>query len=94
MTQPLGGVEITPPAPTQVLVSTVENTVVVTQNQTLVSVTTEGPKEVIGGPLESLSNVDTSGKVDGSVIYYDEGTDKYRADSVATLITLTDGGNF
>lgn len=90
----IGQVFITPPSNTSVSVSTTENTVVVTQNQTLVSVTTEGPKEVIGGPLESLSNVNTTDKVDGSVLYYDGNSDTYKVDSSATILKLTDGGNF
>lgn len=44
--------------------------------------------------LNSLSDVDDSDKVDGSVLYYDSGSSSFKADDVNTKLTLADGGNF
>lgn len=46
------------------------------------------------GALASLSDVLTASKVDGSVLVYNQGQDKFVADSATTKLTLTDGGNF
>lgn len=47
-----------------------------------------------GNAIGSLSDVSTNGKVDGSVLVYNQGQDKFIADSATTTLTLTDGGNF
>lgn len=47
-----------------------------------------------GGTLGALTDVNTSEKVDGSVLYYDATEAKFLADDITTRITLTDGGNF
>jgi len=44
--------------------------------------------------LSDLSDVNIGGKINGSVLVYDGGSQKFLADSVFTTITLTDGGNF
>lgn len=53
-----------------------------------------------GGPVQTVASVDTiegletANKADGSVIYYDGSSDMFKADSLYTVLTLTDGGNF
>lgn len=47
-----------------------------------------------GGTLGNLTDVNTSAKANGSVLYYDEAAAKFLADDITTRITLTDGGNF
>jgi len=59
----------------------------------LVLLSTSGPK-VAYGTLESIEDMDTSDKVDKSVVYYDGNSGSYKADSLYTVTTLTDGGNF
>lgn len=44
--------------------------------------------------LSDLTDVETSGKTEGSVLYFDSGAAKFLADDVNTLFTLSDGGNF
>lgn len=44
--------------------------------------------------LANLDDVDVSTKVDKSVVYYDQTAEKFVANSIHTIITLTDGGNF
>ena len=76
---------------TQVNVTTQKNTVTVnTSGQlTTVTATTAGPQ----GPPGDF-DLNQSSKVDKSVIYYDQSADTFRADSVYTTETLTDGGSF
>jgi|TARA_B100000282_G_C31671685_1_gene462511 hypothetical protein len=38
--------------------------------------------------------VQDSGKVEGSVVYYDISTNKFKADSTTTKLTIVDGGSF
>lgn len=51
---------------------------------------------VVGGidSLAELTDVDTTGRVDGSVLIYDGTTARFVADSINTRLTLADGGNF
>lgn len=44
--------------------------------------------------LSGLTDVDVSGKTNGSVLVYDGNSQKFVANSSSTLTTLTDGGNF
>lgn len=46
------------------------------------------------GEFGTLSDVDATAKVSGSVVYYDAASSKFLADDITTKITLTDGGNF
>lgn len=94
MANQLGQVNVFPGAANTVKVENTDNIVAVTSTETKVTVTTEGPRQIVSGPLEGLSNVVTSGKVDKSVLYYDVTSDKYKVDATATFLTLTDGGNF
>tara|TARA_Y100000114_G_scaffold12002_1_gene9646 strand:+ start:693 stop:905 length:213 start_codon:yes stop_codon:yes gene_type:complete len=66
------------------------NSVTVTQvsDVTTVEVTTQGPQGPVG-----FDFVDTD-KVDGSVIYYDSSSAKFKADATTTKLTLVNGGNF
>ena len=76
---------------TSVNVTTQKNTVTVsTSGQlTTVTATTAGPQ----GPPGDFE-LNQSGKVDGSLVYYDATAATFKADAVNTTDTLTDGGNF
>lgn len=52
------------------------------------------PYAASGSTLASLNDVSASGKVDGSVLTYNQTVDKFVADSATTRLTLTDGGNW
>lgn len=75
---------------TSVNISNLTNTVVVTDgvDGTVVSVITQGPQGPTGLVLDQAS------KVDKSVIYYDAAASTFKADSIWTVPTLSDGGNF
>lgn len=61
----------------------------------VVEVITPGPQGPPGTTtLAGLSDVNTSGKVDQSVLYYDSASGQWRGDDINTVITITDGGNF
>lgn len=89
---------------TTVNVSSVTNTVVATDRSgsttvqvpvtTTVEALTAGPQGPIGPPGPSGLVVDTTAKVNQSVVYYDGGTSTFKADGVWTTDTLSDGGNF
>ena len=67
------------------------NTVTVIEGgTTIVRVATEGPQ----GPVGAGFDLDSSGKVDKSVVYYDSSAGQFKADNLQTILTLTDGGNF
>lgn len=61
---------------------------------TIVTAVTEGPQGPFPRRLGDIHNVDTSAVNDGSVLYYDESEEVFRADSTWTTTSLTDGGNF
>ena len=70
-------------------VTTTKNTVTVNEgDSTVVTVATRGP----AGP-KGL-DLDETAKVDGSVVYYDSTSAKFKADATTTKLTLVDGGNF
>ena len=70
------------------------NSVTVSQvsDVTTVDITTQGPQ----GPTFSSSGttLNDSSKVDGSVLYYDDSSCTFKADSTTTKLTLVNGGNF
>ena len=70
------------------------NSVTVSQvsDVTTVEITTQGPQ----GPTFSSSGttLNDSSKVDGSVLYYDDSSGTFKADSTTTKLTLVNGGNF
>ena len=63
-------------------------------------ITQDGVSVISGGggggssTLAGLTDVDTTLKVDTSVLYYKSSVSKFVADDVNTIITLIDGGNF
>lgn len=89
---------------TTVNVTSVTNTVVATDNSgsttvqvpvtTVVDAISVGPQGPIGPPGPAGLVVDTTAKVNQSVVYYDGGTSTFKADGVWTTDTLSDGGNF
>ncbi len=74
---------------TSVNVTELKNTVTVNEGDTtVVTVGVAGPQGPVGFELEDTN------KVDGSVIYYDQSSAKFKADATTTKLTLVDGGNF
>ena len=72
-------------------VTTNGSTAVVTVPQTsVVSAITQGPQ----GPAGPGFDVDSTAKVDKSVVYYDAASASFKADAVWTTATLVDGANF
>ncbi len=70
------------------------NTVTVTEGATtIVRVATEGPQGP-QGPAGSGFDLDSSGKVDKSVVYYDSSAGQFKADDTWTITTLVFGGDF
>jgi hypothetical protein len=77
--------------------------VVVYQQTAQVNVAAAGPQGPVGPPgapgsglafLSTLQDVNVANKASNSVLYYDQASDKFVADSIYTVLTLTDGGNF
>ena len=70
------------------------NSVTVSQvsDVTTVDIATQGPQ----GPTFSSSGttLNDSSKVDGSVLYYDDSSGTFKADTTTTKLTLVNGGNF
>lgn len=63
----------------------------------VVRVATPGPPGVSGDgatQFASLIDVDVGSRVDKSLLYYSAATQKFKADSTTTTLTITDGGNF
>jgi hypothetical protein len=85
---------------TAVNVTTQKNTVTVTDANgsttvqspvtTVVTASTVGPQGASGSGFV----LDSSAKVDTSVIYYDSASGEFKADSTWTVSTLVLGGNF
>ena len=65
-----------------------KNTVTVNGETRVVTVKVAGPQGPKGLDLDELS------KVDGSVVYYDASSAKFKADATTTKLTLVNGGNF
>ena len=65
-----------------------KNTVTVNGQTRVVTVKVAGPQGPKGLDL------DESSKVDGSVVYYDASSAKFKADTTTTKLTLVNGGNF
>tara|TARA_R100000664_G_scaffold1310_1_gene3380 strand:- start:5731 stop:6003 length:273 start_codon:yes stop_codon:yes gene_type:complete len=70
------------------------NTVTVTEGAaTIVRVATEGPQGP-QGTAGSGFDLDSSSKVDKSVVYYDSSAGQFKADDTWTITTLVFGGDF
>lgn len=82
-------------AESKVLVTTPDGTTVVQAPvTTTVTATTAGPQGPKGDTGDAGLVLDSSSKVEGSVIYYDATANTFRADTTWTTDTLADGGNF
>ena len=78
---------------TSVNITTNKNTVTVTEGDaTIITVATQGP----AGPQFSTTgkNLNDSGVVGNSVIYYDSTSATFKADATRTVENLVDGGSF
>jgi len=78
---------------TSVNISTTKNTVTVNGETSVVTVATQGPQGATGATGSGF-DLDSTNKVDGSVIYYDSTSAKFKADATTTKLTLVNGGNF
>ena len=92
--QASSGVLVTPLSTNEVVVQRP-----VAQVVSLVTVGPQGPQGPQGPPgtavaLGTLSDVNTSGVVDRSLLFYDGASATFVADSSVTTTNLTDGGNF
>ena len=65
-----------------------KNTVTVNGETRVVTVKVAGPQGPKGIDLDETS------KVNGSVIYYDSSSAKFKADATTTKLTIVNGGNF
>ena len=73
----------------QINITTTKNTVTVNGETRVVTVATQGPQGAVSDFV-----LDSTDKVDGSVIYYDSSSAKFKADATTTKLTLVNGGNF
>ena len=78
---------------TSVNITTEKNTVTVNGETSVVTVATQGPQGATG-PAGSGFDLDSTNKVDGSIIYYDSTSAKFKADATTTKLTIVDGGSF
>jgi hypothetical protein len=53
----------------------------------------QGPPGTNGG-LVTLPDVNSSGKIDKSLLYYDAASGQFKLDALVTTTTITDGGNY
>lgn len=62
----------------------------------VVEVVTAGPQGPAGdvATLGALNDVDTTQRVNKSVLYYDGDLSLWKGDDINTVISLTDGGSF
>jgi len=54
----------------------------------------DGSQGAVGPQGEKGIDLDETAKIDGSVVYYDAASSKFKADATVTKTLLTDGGNF
>lgn len=54
----------------------------------------QGPALLSTITMGDLTDVDATAPVEGSVLYYDSATDRWKGNDINTLTTLTDGGNY
>jgi hypothetical protein len=89
----------TNPVEIKITEDTGKTVVVETQSIAVVTAVAEGPQGPIGPPgplvpLGQITDVDVTGVVDKSVLYYDANVSKFKANDTWTALTLSDGGNF
>lgn len=73
----------------QVNITTTKNTVTVNGETRVVTVATQGPQ---GAGFDIALN--HAGKVNNSIMYYQQSSDTLRLDATRTVENLVDGGNF
>ena len=73
---------------TKISVTTKKNKIEVNGETKVVSVVTAGPQGAKGIEL------DETGRVDRSLIFFDQAAQTYRSNATVTTSELTDGGNF
>ena len=78
---------------TSVNITTTKNTVTVNGETSVVTVVSQGPQGP-SGSAGSGFDLDSTNKVNGSIIYYDSSSAKFKADQTTTKLTLVNGGNF
>lgn len=54
----------------------------------------QGPSVAANFGLNDLADVNTTSKTAKSILYYDADLSEWRGDSLQTILTVTDGGNF
>lgn len=70
-------------------------TVTVASQPQIIEVGVIGPQGPPGpSSLTGLTDVNVAAKVDKSILYYDQPSNKFIANEINTLITISDGGNF
>ena len=73
---------------TNINIATTKNTVSVNGETKVVSVVTAGAQGAKGIEL------DETGRIDRSLVYYDQTAQTYKSNATVTTSELTDGGNF
>jgi len=76
----------------KITVNQTKNTVTVNGETRVVTVKTAGPQGPKGEGFDITLN--HSGKVNNSIMYYQQSSDTLRLDSTRTVENLVDGGNF
>lgn len=87
-------IQIDEPSTTLVITEGGSTVVVTDLSTTTVTAITQGPQGPQGPPGPAGLVVDTTAKIDKSVVYYDAASAGFKADTVWTVSSLTDGGNF
>tara|TARA_R100000329_G_scaffold10502_7_gene11903 strand:- start:739 stop:978 length:240 start_codon:yes stop_codon:yes gene_type:complete len=78
---------------TSVNITSTNNTVTVNEGDTsVVTVSTQGP----AGPAFTTSGatLDDTAKVNNSIVYFNQSSGTFKADALAPVENLVDGGNF
>ena len=83
-------VNVTTQKPTVTVTHNGTSTVVETTKTNVVTATTAGPQ----GPAGVGFDIDSSAKVDQSVVYYDAASGQFKADATWTISTIVKGGDF
>jgi len=75
----------------QINVTTTKNTVqIIDEINNVIEVSSVGPQ----GPALSGIDLDSTDKVDNSIMYYDLASNKVKLDSTVTKTSIVNGGNF